>query len=337
MSIDKFDFDATLLTVNFATRLLTMEVDRDVLIDRAIEAFCDLGSCEDATLMMYDEYKQLKGVAASFQKRRMIINEEIPLNKAMIEAAQSLKPVVRPVCDESIYPLPADCCDSDKTCLCVPLIGSRDRVRGFVTLYREKERQWELAEIFQLGIISAVAAISFENSELFRQTIEDSLTGLYMRRYLFIRLREEVQRYKRRGGPLSLIMLDVDHFKDVNDKYGHATGDTVLRSVGQVLQESSRRGVDIPCRYGGEEFVILMPGSHKDEAEIVAERIRTTCEEKVISSPEGQIRITMSSGVASIEECGTPDADELLSKADKRLYRAKQSGRNRIVCLDGQD
>ncbi|WP_421903584.1 sensor domain-containing diguanylate cyclase [Maridesulfovibrio sp.] len=331
MSIDKFDFDSTLLTVNFATRLLAMEVDRDILVDRVLEAFCDLGNCQDATLMMYDEYDQLKGIAASLKRRRFIIDEEIPMTKAMEEAAQSLKPVVRPVCDDSIYPLPSECCDTDKTCLCVPLVGSRDRIRGFVTLYRAKEQQWDISELFQLGIISTVAAISIENSRLFRQTIEDSLTGLYMRRYLFIRMREEIQRFKRRGGPLSVIMIDVDEFKTVNDTYGHATGDVVLRSVGQILHDNSRQGVDIPCRYGGEEFVILMPGSEKREAEIVAERIRAACEAASISAPEGKIQITASCGIASVEECQEASADALLNIADKRLYRAKESGRNRVV------
>ncbi|WP_321401487.1 sensor domain-containing diguanylate cyclase [Maridesulfovibrio sp.] len=332
MHIDKFDFDATLLTVNFATRLLAMEVDPDILTDRVLEAFCDLGNCQDATLMMYDEYRQLKGVAASLKHRRVIIDEQIPLTKAMHEAAQSLKPVVRPVCDDSIYPLPSKCCETDKTCLCIPLVGSRDRVRGFVTLYRPKEQQWDISELFQLGIISTVAAISIENSRLFRQTIEDSLTGLYMRRYLFIRLREEVQRFKRRGGPLSAIMLDVDNFKSVNDNYGHATGDVVLRTLGQVLHDNSRQGVDLPCRYGGEEFVVLMPGSEKKEAEIVAERIRSACEEKEIHAPEGKIKITLSCGISSIEECDPPSADELLKIADQRLYCAKQSGRNLVIC-----
>ena len=331
MSIDKFDFDSTLLTVNFATRLLAMEVDRDILVDRVLEAFCDLGNCQDATLMMYDEYDQLKGIAASLKRRRFIIDEDIPMTKAMEEAAQSLKPVVRPVCDDSIYPLPSECCDTDKTCLCVPLVGSRDRIRGFVTLYRAKEQQWDISELFQLGIISTVAAISIENSRLFRQTIEDSLTGLYMRRYLFIRMREEIQRFKRRGGPLSVIMIDVDNFKAVNDTYGHATGDVVLRSVGQILHANSRQGVDIPCRYGGEEFVILMPGSEKNEAEIVAERIRAACEAANICAPEGQVKITASCGIASVEECQEASADSLLSIADKRLYCAKESGRNRVV------
>ncbi|NDV27061.1 sensor domain-containing diguanylate cyclase [Desulfovibrio sp. JC010] len=331
MTIDKFDFDATLLTVNFATRLLAMEVDPDILTDRVLEAFCDLGNCQDATLMMYDEYRQLKGVAASLNQRRFIIDEQIPLNKAMEEAAQSLKPVVRPVCDDSIYPLPSECCDSEKTCLCIPLVGSRDRIRGFVTLYRPKDQQWDISELFQLGIISTVAAISIENSRLFRQTIEDSLTGLYMRRYLFIRLREEVQRFKRRGGPLSAIMLDIDHFKSVNDTYGHATGDVVLRTVGHILHDSSRQGVDLPCRYGGEEFVILMPGSEKKEAEIVAERIRAACEAKEIHAPEGKVKVTISCGISSIEECQEPSAEELLKIADQRLYCAKETGRNRVV------
>ncbi|WP_319763906.1 sensor domain-containing diguanylate cyclase [Maridesulfovibrio sp.] len=332
MTIDKFDFDATLLTINFATRLLAMEVDPDILTDRVVETFCDLGNCQDATLMMYDEYRELKGVAASLKQRRVIINEHIPLNKAMLEAAQSLRPVVRPVCDDSIYPLPSECCETDKTCLCVPLVGSRDRVRGFVTLYRPKDQQWEVSELFQLSIVSTVAAISIENSRLFRQTIEDSLTGLYMRRYLFIRLREEVQRFKRRGGPLSAILIDVDNFKLVNDNYGHATGDVVLRAVGQIMYDCSRQGVDLPCRYGGEEFVILMPGSEKKEAEIVAERIRSACAVKEINTQEGAVNVTLSCGVASIEECEEPSAGELLKIADKRLYCAKESGRNRVVC-----
>ena len=331
MSIDKFDFDATLLTVNFATRLLAMEVDPDVLTDRVVEAFCDVGNCKDATLIMYDDYDQLKGIAASLQQRRFIIDEQIPLTKAMVEAAESLKPVIRPACDDSIYPLPSECCDSEKTCLCVPLVGSRDRIRGFVTLFRPKEQQWEISELFQLSIISTVAAISIENSKLFRQTIEDSLTGLYMRRYLFIRLREEVQRFKRRGGPLSAIMIDIDHFKSVNDNYGHATGDAVLRTIGQILNENSRQGVDLPCRYGGEEFVILMPGSEKEEAEIVAERIRKACAVKEIHAPEAIIQITISCGVSSINECEEASAEELLKIADKRLFNAKESGRNRVV------
>ncbi|CCO23306.1 Diguanylate cyclase [Maridesulfovibrio hydrothermalis AM13 = DSM 14728] len=332
--IDKFDFDATLLTTNFATRLLAMEVDKDVLIDRTLEAFCDLGSCQNATLMMYDDHRQLKGVAASVKGRRFTINEEIPLTDAMTEAADSLRPVVRPVCNDTEFPLPAKSCASKNTCLCVPLVGSRDLIRGFVTLYRDKSSPWEIAELFQLGIISTVAAVSFENSKLFRQTIEDSLTGLYMRRYLFIRLSEEVQRVKRRHGDLSVIMLDIDHFKLVNDTYGHAAGDKVLKAVADVLHKSSRKGVDIPCRYGGEEFAVLMPGSKKEEAEIVAERIRRACEENIISASDCHIKVTLSSGVASIDECDPQSGDELLRRADKRLYRAKESGRNMIVCID---
>ncbi len=334
MNIDKFDFDATLLTTNFATRLLAMEVDKEVLIDRTLEAFCDLGNCQNATLMMYDDRRQLKGILASIKGRRFIIDEEIPLTDAMTEAAQSLKPVIRPVCNETEFPLPAESCSSDKTCLCVPLVGSRDLIRGFVTLYRDKSKPWEISELFQLGIISTVAAISFENSKLFRQTIEDSLTGLYMRRYLFIRLAEEVQRVKRRGGDLSVIMIDIDHFKHVNDTYGHPTGDKVLKLVGTILQNSCRAGVDLPCRYGGEEFAILMPGSSKEDAKVVGERIRMACEKASIQTADSTIKVTLSSGLASINECEPISGEELLQKADKRLYRAKESGRNKIVCFD---
>lgn len=334
MNIDNFDFEATLLTTNFATRLLAMEVDKDVLIDRTLEAFCDLGNCQNATIMMYDDHRQLKAIAASLKGRRFFIDEEIPLTDAMTEAADSLKPVIRPVCNETEFPLPAKSCIGNKTCLCIPLVGSRDLIRGFITLYRDRSKTWEVAELFQLGIISTVAAISFENSKLFRQTIEDSLTGLYMRRYLFIRLAEEVQRIKRRGGDLSVIMLDIDHFKHVNDTYGHPTGDKVLKSVGTILQKSCRTGVDLPCRYGGEEFAVLMPGSTKEDAKVVGERIRQACEEAQIQTAESTIKVTLSSGLASINECDPMSGDELIRRADKRLYKAKESGRNRVICID---
>ncbi|WP_027721855.1 sensor domain-containing diguanylate cyclase [Maridesulfovibrio zosterae] len=334
MTIDKFDFEATLLTTNFATRLLAMQINIEVLIDRALEAFCDLGSCKNATLIMYDEKQELKGIAASVNGQRFLIDEELTMTEAMMEAAKSLKPVIRPVCNKTEFPLPTDSCCKNNTCLCVPLVGSRDSIRGFVTLYREKSKPWEISELFQLGIVSTVAAISFENSELFRQTIEDSLTGLYLRRYLFIRLEEEIQRLKRRGGSISIIMLDIDHFKRVNDTYGHDIGDKVLKAVGKVLKESCRTGVDLPCRYGGEEFAVMMPGSTKEEAEVVAERIRLACEKTVISTTEYTIKVTLSSGVASVNECKTISGDTLMKKADKRLYRAKKTGRNKIVCVD---
>ncbi len=333
MTMDKFDFDATLLTVNFATRLLAMELDKDTLLDRTLEAFCDLGSCKDAAIMTYDRKGDLIVVAASLDHERSFPNETVPMTKAMDEAAKSRAPVTRPKHEGSLYPLPGDSCEEcPETCLCIPLVGSRDLVKGFVTLYRKNDKPWSNAELFQLGIVSTVAAISYENSELFRQTIEDSLTGLYMRRYLFIRLEEETQRIKRRGGDLSVIMIDIDHFKLINDSYGHATGDEALKQVAEILLQNSRRGADIVCRYGGEEFAVLMPGSKKEDAMIVAERMRIGCAESKILTTGGEIKVTISAGVANLDECDLLAGDAMLRIADKRLYYAKKSGRNQVVC-----
>ena len=332
MNIDKFDFDATLLTVNFATRLLAMELDRDTLLDRVLEAFCDLGSCKEAAIMMYDRDSNLIVKAASLNNERTFPDEEIPMTKAMAEAAQSRAPVARAKCKNSFYPLPGDgCIEECGTCLCIPLVGSRDLVKGFVTLHRESLRPWSNSELFQLGIISTVAAISFENSELFRQTIEDSLTGLYMRRYLFIRLDEETQRIKRRGGELSVIMIDIDLFKLINDSHGHAVGDEALKQVADILLQNSRRGADIVCRYGGEEFAVLMPGSKKEDAMLVAERMRAGCAGTKLLTTGGEITVTISAGVANLNECDLILGDNMMRIADKRLYLAKKAGRNRVV------
>ncbi|SDK56588.1 diguanylate cyclase (GGDEF) domain-containing protein [Maridesulfovibrio ferrireducens] len=332
MTIDKFDFDATLLTINFATRLLAMELDKDTLLDRILETFCDMGSCKDAAIMTYNSEGNLIVAAASLNHERTFPNEKVPMTKAMEEAAQSRSPVARPKCKDSFYPLPGDDCEAcNGTCLCLPLVGSRDLVKGFVTLHRENDKPWSISELFQLGIISTVAAIAYENSELFRQTIKDSLTGLYMRRYLFIRLEEETQRVKRRGGDLSVIMVDIDHFKLINDSYGHAAGDEALKQVANVLLQNSRRGADIVCRYGGEEFAVLMPGSKKEDAMVVAERMRAGCEEAKLLTSGGEFKITLSAGVANLDECDLISGDTMMRIADKRLYAAKKSGRNRVI------
>lgn len=334
--IDPFDFDATLLTVNFATRLLAMEMDYHSILDRALEAFCDLGSCRDAAIMSYGGDDTITVVAASIDYDRMFLDEEIPFEGALAEAARTRKPTVMEDCTESAFPLPSGrkSASGETTCLCLPLVGSRDLVRGFISLKRESERPWNHCEIFQLGILSTVAAISLENSKLFRLAIEDSLTGLYTRRYLTIRMDDEVTRIRRRGGELSLIMLDLDHFKNINDQYGHSAGDSALEQMADIILENSRRGVDVVCRYGGEEFAVLMPGSNLESARTVGERICQACCCRLIEVPDQMISITVSAGVASLAECEMPVAADLLELADQRLYKAKQNGRNCTVFAD---
>nr|WP_281378800.1 GGDEF domain-containing protein [Azospirillum oleiclasticum] len=157
----------------------------------------------------------------------------------------------------------------------------------------------------------------------------DELTGLYNRR-AFMRTADEALRHAQaRGGDLSLVLFDLDHFKRVNDTHGHLVGDQVLRVAAETVMAALREA-DAPGRYGGEEFCVLLPGLGIPAALEVAERIRGSLEDVRIDTPTGPLRISASLGVAGLAH-GAASVPELLALADAALYRAKAEGRNRVV------
>jgi two-component system cell cycle response regulator len=161
--------------------------------------------------------------------------------------------------------------------------------------------------------------------------ITDALTGLHNRRYMESHLAALAEQASARGKPLALMILDIDHFKAVNDTYGHDAGDDVLREFA-VRMRKSIRGIDLACRYGGEEFVIVMPETDPHVAGMVAERLRRSIAGEPFAVNKGakRIDVTISIGLSTLERKGEPVAD-VLKRADKALYRAKNDGRNRVV------
>jgi two-component system cell cycle response regulator len=161
--------------------------------------------------------------------------------------------------------------------------------------------------------------------------ITDALTGLHNRRYLDVHLANLFEDSVRRGTDLAVLLLDIDRFKSVNDRFGHDVGDEVLREFATRIRTLTR-GVDLVARYGGEEIVVVVPDASLDEARLVAERIR----ERVGSTPfnyanrTGMLEVTVSIGVAA-REGGDTGAFEIIKRADVALYRAKGEGRNRVV------
>lgn len=180
----------------------------------------------------------------------------------------------------------------------------------------------------QLAVALDRAALKDRAGELEQLSVTDGLTGLLNRRYLEVRLAEEVKRSNRHGFPMSVMMIDVDHFKSYNDQFGHPEGDEALRIVGRVVRDTLR-GADIAARYGGEEFSILLPQTPGGEAAIIAERIRANVAETTFPHR----RVTVSIGVASCtaELCS---ADGIVKAADRALYRAKELGRNQVIRFD---
>ncbi|MDO8330549.1 MAG: diguanylate cyclase [Fluviicoccus sp.] len=175
------------------------------------------------------------------------------------------------------------------------------------------------------------------NLRLQELTVTDALTGVYNRRHFDEALRQEVKRALRTGDNLGLLIIDADHFKAVNDTWGHQTGDLCLQIIARVLQENLQRECDRVARYGGEEFCIVLPTTSPEGVRHVAETLRRALEQTAVPGPKGDFRITVSIGAVSAVPQHPEDGVRLLATADAALYMAKESGRNRVSVRDGLD
>ena len=189
-------------------------------------------------------------------------------------------------------------------------------------------------DISYLEQLTRQSAITINRANTYSKVLQyatlDALTNLNNRRQFEVRLKQEIATTKRQKNPLCAMMIDIDFFKKVNDTYGHASGDAVLRTVASIIKEHLRES-DIPSRYGGEEFAVLLPYTHIEEAKIVGERLRKAVEETPIPIDKKNINVTISMGLAEFSPQET--GEELFKRADSALYEAKEGGRNR-VCVD---
>jgi diguanylate cyclase (GGDEF)-like protein len=217
--------------------------------------------------------------------------------------------------------------------LAVPLIV-QGRALGCMNLYMNDRHEFGAEELQLLSTFASQAAVSIENARLFEETrqlaITDPLTGLANHRQFYTQLAREMRRAQRYRRPLAVLMLDLDHFKAFNDRFGHLAGDQALREIADVLRQNAR-SVDILARYGGEEFAIILPETDLARAASQAERVRSAVAEHVFHSSETghEHRVTVSIGAAMLMS-GTRKTEDLVGLADQALYRAKAGGRNRL-------
>ncbi len=227
--------------------------------------------------------------------------------------------------------------DHTRSVLAVPLrLG--DRIIGMISTQSYQPNAYTTEDQYLLEMLAANTAIAIENTRLFKETqwlaITDPLTGLFNRRGFFELGQREVERFRRFARPFSAIMMDLDHFKRVNDTYGHAAGDQVLIELANRLR-SKIRDVDVIGRYGGEEMVIILPETDLQGAALLAERLRGHVESAPMVTDRGPINLTISVGVAEYKPT-TPDLASLLDQADSAMYAAKQSGRNQVHLYEGE-
>jgi two-component system, cell cycle response regulator len=222
--------------------------------------------------------------------------------------------------------------DDAKSLLVLPLL-SADEAIGTLTLVARAEKRFSSDVREMLAVIANQVAVSLQNGFLYKKmetmATTDGLTGLTNHRTFQARFEDLLQRAQRHGHKVALLLCDVDHFKKVNDTYGHPVGDEVLRRVAKVLQEVPRK-IDIPARYGGEEFVVLLDNVDVAQAKAVAERIRIEISKVVVDTDKGSLSVTESVGVAAFPDDGR-DRATLIERADLALYHAKHTGRNRVV------
>jgi len=173
---------------------------------------------------------------------------------------------------------------------------------------------------------TAYKELESTSAQLKEFSFKDEVTGLYNRRFFSIRLEEEVSRYRRFNHPVSVVLLDLDGFKAVNDDLGHGAGDETLRAMAEILLKQSR-GINVICRYGGDEFAVLLVETSKSGARLYADRIRYVLSTWTFAHGR---RVTASFGIASLPEDVAPAADELIRAADEALYAAKRAGKNRV-------
>jgi diguanylate cyclase (GGDEF)-like protein len=197
---------------------------------------------------------------------------------------------------------------------------------AFTRMLGTIEQQSAEIDQYALRLDSAYKEIEFSNARLKEFSFKDEVTGLYNRRFFSIRLEEEVSRYRRFNHPVSVLLLDLDGFKAVNDELGHAAGDETLRGMAEILLRHSR-GINVICRYGGDEFAVLLVETSKAGARLYADRIRYVLPSYPFTHGR---RITASFGIAALPEDVTPSPDELIRAADEALYAAKRAGKNRV-------
>lgn len=186
------------------------------------------------------------------------------------------------------------------------------------------------SETLDCSLLEELEALRRENEELKQALRTDILTGLFNYRHLVEALEWEIERTRRTRMPTSLIMLDLDHFKQLNDTWGHETGNKALKQVADLVRHSLRK-MDIPCRYGGEEFALVLPGTTLPQAIVVAERIRGSIEETPLDTEVENITVTASFGVELYRAEMRLSVDEFIHLTDGYLYQAKQNGRNQVA------
>jgi len=261
-------------------------------------------------------------LTTSFSKSISFAEQDLEMDKKLLGDAEDMHNVLKS--EESIEYLRTKMLESFSNF--VDTFGSKteskqDRIEDFSKEYSTVND--ELSQYKQ-----QVTKLQNDLNKYKTESITDHLTGLYNRKYMDIKFSEEIERFSRMNIPFCVMLADIDHFKNVNDKYGHIVGDQVLKHLSKLIKENIRK-TDFAFRYGGEEFLVILSNADIRNAQHVAEQIRKKLETVNFSLKENSFNVTASFGIALFEKGDS--AEDVIKKADSRLYKAKNTGRNKVV------
>ena len=327
-----------------ATAMLGRALTVEQVIETAFDAAAAIVEYDAAAIALYDKAKSRHKIAAVRVRAggeglidpEQLTNLEfkdnaglasmVVKNRHYLPAGGEPREVSAPIYTRKVK------IEDARSLLVLPLLAADEPV-GTLTLVARAEKRFGKDVREMLAVIANQVAIALENGFLYRKmetmATTDGLTGLTNHRTFQQRFADLLERAARHGHRVALLLCDVDHFKKVNDTYGHPVGDEVLRRVARVLQEVPRK-IDIPARYGGEEFAVLLDNVDVAQAKQVAERIRIEISRVVVDSEKGPLSVTESIGIAAFPDDGK-DRATLIERADLALYHAKHTGRNRVV------
>ena len=336
---EKEDLDKTLQNLSLLYgigKAMNYISDLKKLLQYILKQAIDIASAEKGSLMLYDmetdrlNIRVLAGLPDT-EYQDKVNNNEIKCRSfkpgegiAGRVFLNSQPMIVNNIREDSLF------IESEKSFVrsiaCIPMVVYND-VIGVINVTNKKNgKEFTDQDIRMLKAVADQAAVAVNKAQLWDMAVTDSLTGLYVRRYFMVKLQEEIHRAERYDKIISIIMADLDRFKNINDTYGHDAGDRALKAISHFLQKNIR-DVDAIARYGGEEFVMLIPDADKDAAFNLAERLR---EELAKIKLDNLPAISISFGIATFPTDGT-EVEDLIRKADAAMYAAKRAGRNKSV------
>jgi len=320
-------------------KLVVSSIEMDEVLDTILMSAMRMTGAEAGSIALYDpcnkelQMRAQRGFSRDFASSR---RWKVRPGGLTDEILKSRKPtVITDTTNKEFFTNPLAIEEGIKSLACVPLT-LKDETLGIFYIDDYTPRKYSDSELRLLYILSSFAAMSIDHARklenIKKLAVTDGLTGLYNHRHFQETLEREISRASRYKGCMSLLMMDIDDFKAVNDRFGHQFGDRVLASLAECLRISSRIS-DVPARYGGEEFALILPSTDTENASVTAQRIRANFRKKTKKLNEKMPPITLSIGVA----CFPDDSDTregLIAAADQALYQAKDNGKDLVVRYD---